>query len=99
MLLNIHSVAVGMIAYSLFGLFQGSGYSLLAGLVSQRFLADEDGFWLGTWGSAGDAGNLLGLFLFTSIMYYLKWDWKLCIIIPALLSLLMNSLLKKFLID
>ena len=99
MFLDCHSVFLGMAAFALFGLFQGSGYALLAGLLSQKFLAEEDGFYLGSWGSAGDAGNLLGLFLFTSIVYYLKWDWKLCIVIPALLSLIMNSMLKKFLVD
>ena len=99
MIMKLHLVSLSMIAFSLFGWFQGSSYATLAGLLSQRFAAEEDGCLLGAWGSAGDAGNLLGLFLFTSVVYYLKWDWKFCIIIPAILSLVANSMLKYFLRD
>ena len=99
MFLNVNHAVVGVIALSLFGWFQGSGYALLAGLVSQNFTVEEDGCLVGMWGSAGDMGNLLGLFLFTCIMYYMKIDWKFCMLVPTIFSFLMNSLLYIFLED
>ena len=97
--LNIHSLVLSIIAFSFFGWFQGSGYALLAGLMSQKFTVEDDGCLVGMWGSAGDMGNLLGLFLFTCIMYYLKIDWKFCMVVPTIFSLFMNTLLNSFLED
>ena len=92
-------MAFGIVVFSLFGWFQGSGYALLAGLLSQKFTVEEDGCLVGMWGSAGDMGNLLGLFLFTCLMYYIKADWKFCMVIPVIFSLVMNLLLRVLLED
>ena len=54
---------------------------------------------MGMWGSAGDMGNLLGLFLFTCLLYYIKADWKFCMVIPVIFSLVMNLLLRVLLED
>lgn len=70
---------------------------MLLFLVNQHFNVETEGTVLGIWSANGDVGNVLGFFLGSLVLDYIKIDWEYVMIIGASLQLFMSLLVFLFL--
>ena len=88
------SLAVGIICYGLYGLFQSGLFATLTTLMSQTFNESRDGTLLGFWSSTSDFGNVAGYFMSTVIVYYINANWKWPLIVAGVMTILITILMK-----
>ena len=96
MLFGIESIALYIAVYLLYGVLQGALQNILMALLTRKFNTNEDGFLMGLWASSSHIGNIFSFLLFTVLIYYIKLDWKWCLLIAPTLTFLASGLLKLF---
>lgn len=96
MVLGINSIQVFGIIFILFGFLQGALQNILVALLTRKFSTSEDGFLMGLWAASPFIGNIVSLMLFTVMIYYMKIDWKWCLMISPVLTFIGAGLIKLY---
>jgi len=96
---QIKSIYLIAVLYGLFGWFQASLYPILLTLLNKKFNTNEDGCLIGFWATSNDLGEMIGYLICTIIVFYIKADWKVCLIVIPLLTIIVNCFFKGILED
>lgn len=94
MVLGIKSLAFYFVAYLLYALLQGALQNILVALLTRKFNTSEDGFLMGLWASSPHIGSIFSFLLFTVLIYYIKLDWKWCLVVSPVLCFIAAGLLR-----
>ena len=82
--------------YWLYGLLLGALQNVMVALLTRKYTTTEHNCLMGFWAATANMGNVLISLLFTAMIYYLKLDWKWCLVVMPITALVTSGLLKIF---
>ena len=84
------------VIYLLFGVLLGALQNVLTALLTRKYTTAENGFLMGLWAASANLGNIFISLLFTVMIFYMKLDWKWCLIVAPILVFISSGMLKLF---
>ena len=96
MILGFKSFLMYAILYFLFGVLLGAMQNILTALITRKYTTTENSFLMGLWAASYNLGNIFVSLLFTVMIFYLKIDWKWCLVVAPILVFIAALLLKIF---
>lgn len=96
MILGIDSFMLYMAIQLLYAILLGALPSVLVALLTREYTTTENGFLFGFWAATSNLGSIFMSLLFTVMIYYMKLDWKWCLMVPPIMISISAGLLKIF---
>ena len=96
MVIGINSFMVYTVLYLLFAILIGALPNVLIALLTRKYTTTENSFLMGLWAASYNLGNIFVSLLFTVMIFYLKIDWKWCLMVAPILVFIAALLLKIF---
>ena len=82
--------------YLLFAILIGALPNVLVALLTRKYTTTENSFLMGLWAASYNLGNIVVSLLFTIMIFYMKLDWKWCLVVAPILVFIAAVLLKLF---
>ena len=96
LVLDIEWYPIYAVVYLCYAVLQGALQNVLVALLTRKFTTTEDGSLMGFWAASSHIGNIVSLLTFTVMIFYLKINWKWCLILAPTLSFIGAGLVKIF---
>ena len=96
MMLGVKSLMLYAAIYWLYGLLNGALQNVLVALLTRKYTTTGNNFLMGFWAATMNMGGILISLLFTVMIYYLKVDWKWCLVVIPIMASVTAGLLKLF---
>lgn len=93
--LNVRIPILLYISLAGFGWFQGIAWPVLLAFINVYFDSKKDGCLVGLWSANKDTGNVLGFFVSTILIIFLKLPFQTGLTVLGILSILVTFLVYK----